>query len=305
MTRSVSQSFRRGGSCNDSVAVHSAGIAPAHTIGRTVTRPAPARVVRLYSIAVMPLAALALASILSIMSIPSTAHAQSSQTGYDIAVSYYQRGQYDSARVAFQALAKRGVDDARVWHGLGNCYYYLGHIGRSLIAYQRGLRLAPRDADLLANYRFVRLYAVDKIEPVGEFFLEKWWQALVAGVSVYEIRWLAGIFFWLACGFTIWRFWPGRHVRRFVLPLVVVWSLWAVATAAAATVYSRDFVTRRGAIVVTQTDVRGGPGADYALQFVAHDGLMGVAERLQGGWYLVRFPNGLKGWVATSDFEVI
>lgn len=243
--------------------------------------------------------------VLSALSVASTVRAQDSQSAYDKAVSFYQRGQYDSARVNFENLVKSGVDDARVWHSLGNCYYYLGHIGRSLIAYQRGLRLAPRDGDLLANYRFVRLYAVDKIEPVGEFFLEKWWQAAVARISVYEIRWLAGIIFWIAAAFTIWRFWPGNQVRRFVLPLVVVWSLWAVATAAAATVYQRDFVTRKGAIVVTQTDVRGGPGEDYALQFVAHDGLMGVAERAQGGWYLVRFPNGLKGWVAIGDFEVI
>jgi len=242
-------------------------------------------------------------SIASTMSTTSTAYAQ--ESAYDSAVNFYQQGQYDSARVAFENLVQSGVDDARVWHGLGNCYYYLGHIGRSLIAYQRGLRLAPRDGDLLANYRFVRLYAVDKIEPVGEFFLEQWWQALVARISIYEVRWLASLFFWVAAGFTIWRFWPGRDIRRFVLPLVVVWSLWAVATAAAATVYQRDFVTRKGAIIVSQTSVRGGPGPDYALQFVAHDGLMGVAERAQGGWYLVRFPNGLKGWVATTDFEVI
>jgi hypothetical protein len=250
----------------------------------------------------MTLAVLIIASITSMTSIT---HAQNAQSGYDAAVSAYQRGQYDSARVAFESLIHMGLDDARVWHGAGNCYYYLGHVGHALIAYKRGLRLAPRDADLLANFRFVRLYAVDKIEPVGEFFVEKWWQALVAGISVYEIRWLAAVFFWLAAAITIWRFWPGQQIRRFVLPLVAVWMFWLVATAAAATVYTRDFVARKGAIVVTQTDVRGGPGGDYALQFVAHDGLMGVAERAQGGWYLVRFPNGLKGWVATADFEVI
>ena len=237
--------------------------------------------------------------------IAQPSHAQDTQRTYDAAVSAYQRGQYDSARVAFETMIQSGIDDARVWHGLGNCYYYLGHIGHALISYKRGLRLAPRDADLLANFRFVRLYAVDKIEPVGEFFLEKWWQALVARISVYETRWFAGILFWLAAALTIWRLWPGREIRRLVMPLVVVWSLWAVATAAAATVYTRDFVVRSGAVVVTQTDVRGGPGDEYALQFVAHDGLMGVAERAQAGWYLVRFPNGLKGWVATSGFEVI
>jgi tetratricopeptide (TPR) repeat protein len=233
------------------------------------------------------------------------AHAQDAQSTFDRAVAAYQRGEYDSALVAYRRLVQQGIDDARVWHGIGNCYYYMGHIGRALIAYKRGLRVAPRDGDLHANFRFVRLYAVDKIEPVGEFFLENWWQTLVERLSVHETRWLAGIFFWLAVGMTVWRLWPGREMRRIIMPLVLVWSLWALATGAAATVYYRDVVTKRGAIVVTETNVRGGPGSEYALQFVAHDGLMGVAERSQAGWYLVRFPNGLKGWVSASDFEVI
>lgn len=236
---------------------------------------------------------------------PSLCSAQDATQVFDAAVGAYQRGQFDSASVGFQKLVQGGIDDPRVWHNLGNCYYKLGHVGRALVAYRRGLRLDPRDADLQANFRFVKLFAADKIEPVGEFFLDAWWRALVSEVSVYETRWLAAILFWLATLVTIWRLWPGKSYRRVVVPIVAAWTIWLVATGAAATAYARDYATRSGAIVVTQTNVRGGPGEEYALQFVAHDGLMGSVERVQSNWYLVRFPNGLKGWVAAKDFEVI
>lgn len=236
---------------------------------------------------------------------PSPAKAQDPEAIFTQAVSAYQRGRFDSAAVGFQQLVRGGIDDARVWHNLGNCYYKLGKIGHALVAYKRGLRLDPRDPDLNANFRFVKLFAADKIEPVGEFFLEKWWQQFVANFSVYETRWMAAALFWIAGAFTVWRLWPGRSFHRVVVPLVVVWGLWGVTTGMAATAYVRDHVTESGAVVVTQTNVRGGPGEEYALQFVAHDGLLGTVEREQGGWYLVRFPNGLKGWVPAGDFEII
>lgn len=231
-------------------------------------------------------------------------HAQGTSDIFSRAVEHYQRDQFDSARSGFEQLVQGGIDDPRVWHNLGNCYYKLGRIGDALVAYKRGLRLAPRDADLGANFRFVRLYAIDKIEPVGEFFLEEWWRAAVSRLSVYETRWMAGITFWLAAALTVWLLWPGRP-RIPVGPLIAVWILWFAATGAAATAYNRDYQRRSGAIVATKTEVRAGPGNDYAVQFVAHDGLLGEAERLESGWFLVRFPNGLKGWVPSGAFKVI
>ncbi|HUU44253.1 MAG TPA: tetratricopeptide repeat protein [Acidobacteriota bacterium] len=235
----------------------------------------------------------------------TTAHAQDPEALFDVAVGAYQRGRFDSAAVGFTRLAQGGIDDARVWYDLGNAHFKSGHIGAALVSYRRGLRLAPRDADLRANYGYVRLFAADKIDPVGVFFLERWWQSLMDRLSLAEAQFLAALSFWLAALLTAWRLWPGR-IRRVGLGLVVVaWILWVGATGASATCYLRDVLNRRGAVVAVKTDVRGGPGADYALQFVAHDGLLGIVERSESGWYLVRFPNGLKGWIAASDFEAM
>jgi tetratricopeptide (TPR) repeat protein len=238
---------------------------------------------------------------------PATLHAQDPQTLFDDAVSAYQRGRYDSAAIGFSRIVQGGIDDPRVWYNLGNSHFKSGHIGAALVSYRRGLRLAPRDADLMANLRYVRLFAVDKIEPVGELFLTTWWRAAVDRLSLHEARWIASLIFWLAGILTVWRFWPGT-ARRARLPLWLVtgiWVIWLVATGASATCYARDVAARDGFVIATQTEVRGGPGDEYTLQFVAHDGLAGAVERTESGWHLVRFPNGLKGWLPVSSFEII
>lgn len=235
------------------------------------------------------------------------ASAQDPTALFDEAVSAYQRGKFDSAAIGFTRIAQGGIDDSRVWYNLGNSHFKSGHIGAALVSYRRGMRLNPRDADLVANYRYVRLFAADKIEPVGELFLTTWWRAAVDRLSIYEARWLAAIAFWLAAVVTIWKFWPeiGRRARIPMWMVAAVWAIWLISTGASATCYARDVATRDGFVVATQTDVRGGPGTEYTLQFVAHDGLAGVVERTESGWHLVRFPNGLKGWLQAAAFELI
>jgi hypothetical protein len=224
---------------------------------------------------------------------------------FDSAVGAYQRGHFDTATVGFLQLAQRGIDDERVWYNLGNAHFKSGRIGAALVSYQRGLRLAPRDPDLLANYAYVRLFTADKIEPVGEFFLERWWWRLADNISLSESRILTAFLLWIAALLTSRHLWPGLARRVGVVTVLAAWTIWLTATGLSATCYVRDVVTRRGAVVAVKTDVRGGPGSEYALQFVAHDGLQGSIERTESGWHLVRFPNGLKGWIAASGFEVI
>jgi len=238
---------------------------------------------------------------------PGNVCAQDPDAIFSGAVASYQRGQFDSATAGFLRLAQGGIDDVRVWYNLGNAHFKTGKIGAALAAYRRGLRLAPRDPDLNANYRYVRLFASDKVEPAGQFFLEAWWTALVGRLSVIEARWMASLLFWLAVGLTAWRLWPTLSPPRFLTTglLAAVWSIWLLATAASATCYRRDFAARSGFVTAVQADIRGGPGAGYALQFVAHDGLGGDIERTESGWHLVSFPNGLKGWLNAGSFEAL
>jgi hypothetical protein len=244
---------------------------------------------------------------LIMLALAARAEAQDPTTVFNEGVSAYQRGHFDSAATAFTRIIQGGIDDSRVWYNLGNSHFKSGHIGAALISYRRGMRLTPRDADLVANYRYVRLFAADKIEPVGELFLTTWWRAAVEKLSIYEARWLAAFVFWIAAIITIWRFWPDFN-KRAAFPIWIVaaiWVVWLVTTGASATCYARDVVSKDGFVIATQTDVRGGPGAEYTLQFVAHDGLAGSVERSESGWHLIRFPNGLKGWLQAGSFEII
>lgn len=96
---------------------------------------------------VAPAAARAL---LSLVALCASAHAQS-----DAGYAAWQKGDYASARAAFEAAIEQ-ADDRRLFYALGNCCFRLGDLPRALWAYECARLGMPRDAELLANLALVR-----------------------------------------------------------------------------------------------------------------------------------------------------
>ncbi len=110
------------------------------------------------------------ASLLLILSVAllaalNTAEAQSVTDLDREGVSLYTRGEYSSAKDAFEkgivAIEKEGQDEgetsaARLYYHLGNSYYRLGEPGHAALAYARALEQNPSLKEAEANLAFIQ-----------------------------------------------------------------------------------------------------------------------------------------------------
>jgi len=237
--------------------------------------------------------------------VPRAAMAQDAGAVFDTATACYERGDYEGAARQYSSLVEQGYDDDRIWYNLGNAQFKAGRLGHTIKAYLRARRLAPRDPDITANLEFVRLYAVDKMEKSGRLFVLGWADRLSARYTLREWLTAAGILFSLLVSLTILKVWFGRGGRAGWYWLGVGVFLWLLVLGGGARHYRDEYMRDRGVVVVKETDVRGGPGDDYTLQFTGHDGLLFTIDRQESGWYLVSFENGVKGWVIQEAVERI
>ena len=72
----------------------------------------------------------------------------------------------------------RNGESAAVYYNLGNAYYKAGKIAPAILNYERCLLLDPGDSDARFNLQMARQKTIDKIEPVGDFFLVKWFKSV-------------------------------------------------------------------------------------------------------------------------------
>jgi hypothetical protein len=208
----------------------------------------------------------------------------------------------------FEDLHRRGVRNSELYRDLGNAYLLAGNVPQAILAYRRGLRVAPRDRVLHANLTYAReqvdfptpdrfgrppqddwppwlprptlgfmLASVVVLYAGGCILLMRWWMTRQSGL----LYGASAVFLFLVVPVlgTVHEAWRERQKERH--PLVVV---------------AADGLT-----------LRNGNGMAYPSRY---DGKMlnrGVEARLlfdRDDWLNVELADGETGWVRRIDVLV-
>lgn len=220
----------------------------------------------------------------------------------------YQEGDYAGAIEAYEAVQSAGFSSAGLEYNLGNAYFKLGDLGRSILHWERALALAPGDADTEANLELARSLTTDAIEPLPTFWLfsvVSWWVDLVPRgllIILVAIGWIA-----LIGGLAL-----RVLTRSDTLAGAGRWS--AIGGAGLVVVLGVNLVVRelgigraeRGVILVESVPVRSAPAEDDDLTlFQVHEGTRVRVDQTTGEWVEVVLDDGKVGWIPVSTMEII
>lgn len=84
---------------------------------------------------------------------------------------FYQAGRYEEALKNYLSIVDMDFENGPLHYNIGNCYYKLQDIGRTILHYERALKWMPGDEDLKSNLALANLSVVDKITPGSRFIL--------------------------------------------------------------------------------------------------------------------------------------
>ncbi len=224
---------------------------------------------------------------------------------YNKANALYRQGDYAQAAAGYEEVFGQGVRNGAVYYNLGNAYYKAGQLGRAILAYERALRLLADDEDVLANLRFVNALKVDRDpEPERNIvvrFLSAWYRSLSA--DVLALAFTLCLFACATAG-VAWLFVSHRRVMWICLLVILGGGLLSAGGLLSIKIHDREAV-EQAVILVEEAVGRSGPGEDYLKVFTLHEGTKVTIDREEGGWYLVRLPNGMGGWAASRAMEKI
>ena len=219
----------------------------------------------------------------------------------------YAKGNYQQAAADYQELMRKG-ESSELYYNLGNCYYRLGNVTQSIIAYEKAHRLSPSDKDVKFNLELVRSKTIDKITPTDELFFSSWFGTVVNSVDIDGWAMVAVITLALSLamallfllGGKVWMRKTGFYVGLVALVVFVCSNVFAWCQ-------KNTFEKRDKAVVTAPTiNVKNTPSDTGSDAFVIHEGTgVMITDRTMKDWYSIRLENGKEGWLKKSQVEVI
>ncbi|MEG1543598.1 MAG: tetratricopeptide repeat protein [Tannerellaceae bacterium] len=234
------------------------------------------------------------------------AYAQEETSVKEAEVAYTQEN-YAKAIELYDGILKSNGESAEIYYNLGNAYYKSGKIASAILNYERALLLDPGDSDIRFNLQMAKQKSIDKIEPLGEFFLARWFDSIrnMGAADSWAKVGIISFFFFIGC-LLLFFFSRWVRIKKIGFYLGVVMLMFVVLANIFAKQQKNELINRRGAIVFSSTvTVKSSPDASGTDLFILHEGTKVFVKSTLGDWSEIELEDGNIGWMPTKNIEKI
>ncbi|MBQ9417601.1 MAG: tetratricopeptide repeat protein [Bacteroidales bacterium] len=238
-----------------------------------------------------------------LLTLPCTAQKPNPQA----ADSLYRQADYPAAIAAYEAIAASGWESPELYYNLGNAYYRDGQNARSILNYERALRLRPSMRDAQENLALAVSHTTDRITPLPQFFLSTWYNNLRTHTS--PTLWsLLCLLFLALLGASIvgLRLGGSLGLRKASLATAIVSLLLAAISALLLATTTSHLRSHSEAIVMEATlAVKSSPEPQSADKLILHEGTkVSILDQLSD-WCKIQIADGTIGWCPAETIERI
>jgi tetratricopeptide (TPR) repeat protein len=214
----------------------------------------------------------------------------------------YNQGNYEKAAGIFESIARRHVVNGDLYYNLGNAFYKKGDLGRSMLWYERALKIMPGDPDLIFNHHLVNGMLVDRAEigsnPVLDVFL--FWKHRM---SARTVTFTAMALFWLFTAVSLIRTFRPVHWLRYPERILLGFSLLFIVSACYD--YCKEKWVKEAVVISDNMSVRSGFSEDATELFRLHTGTKVQVDEALRDYVKIRFSDSKIGWVEKKNIEII
>jgi len=219
----------------------------------------------------------------------------------------YAKNDFRAAADLYEDLLKTNGESAIVYYNLGNCYYKMNKIAPSILNYERALLLEPGNNDIRFNLEIAKLRSVDRIEPIGDFFLSEWFRSVqnLMNTDAWSIFSIICFILLITC---LFLFFFSRRIFIKKLGFFVGLGLLAGVILGNCFAYNQKIkLTHRNKaiIFVPTTTIKSSPDNSGTDLFILHEGTKVKVKNKLDNWNEIETADGNVGWIKNSEIEVI
>ena len=219
----------------------------------------------------------------------------------------YIQEDYRGAVQGYENILAMGFESGELYYNLGNAYYKQGRNGMAILNYERALKWLPNDDNVRFNLRMANQHVRDRIEVPPEFFLFRWYDAVVNLFTARQWMHLMTVILLLtAAGFAL--FWLCDRPRwRTLFRLQLVTGIVVLILTLPLAIQRHQWETGADAGIVTTVSVKchAAPHEGSTELFILHEGTKFRILEEDAGWSKIELIDGKQGWIPQSGLGII
>lgn len=219
----------------------------------------------------------------------------------------YQNKQFIEAIASYNKIVDNGYESPVLFYNLANAYFRINKIGYAILNYEKALKLAPGDEDIIYNLKLANARQQDKIKEVPQIFIVQWWDEFVTMFTIDGWAVITLIFYFVIMGsIVLYIFTRSRSVSRLTFISgsagFAAFVIWAIILFSAV---NRESTREFGVLLTEVQSVKVSPDAGSNDAFVIHEGVKFTVNDKVGDWVKIKLADGKVGWLPSNTFGLI
>ena len=218
----------------------------------------------------------------------------------------YNSSKYLESINIYESILVEGWESNNLYYNLGNAYFRQNMIGQAIWAYNKALKINPRNSDVTHNLEIVNARIKDRVILPDEFFLVKSYMKFKSRYSLSEWLIIGSItIFFSVILFLLSKLYIFDNVilDRLILGLIIL------AMIEHGIILDRFFDesdNKIGIIIDNEVDTYSGPFyGDNTILFKVNEGTKVKINQSQNNWIEIILLDGNRGWVPLDKIRQI
>ena len=225
---------------------------------------------------------------------------------FNKANNYYNNSKYLKSIKIYESILDGGWESSNLYYNLGNSYFRQNQIGQSIWAYNKALKMDPRNEDLIKNLSIAEAKIKDRIILPDEFYFVKVYGNFKSRYTLKEWLLAGGIIVlftvvsFLITEFQILNNWKIVRVVKVLMLLTVMIHLVTLDK------FFDDNDDKLGIIIDNQVKAYSGPFyGDNSVLFNINEGTEVMIKQNQKNWTEIILLDGKRGWITSNKIRLL
>jgi len=213
----------------------------------------------------------------------------------DSAESNYAASNFEIAIQNYQSILSKGLSSPDIYYNLGNCYFRNGQLGKSILNYEKALKLKPSHENATFNLTLAKTNRADKFDEVPQFSF----QVVLIGLNKYISHNYSSILGSILIVFSAIGFVYAKKikVKKFINLARITAIVGLLITFIAWKQQSAVNNYKSGVVVSKSSNIFSEPNPNSTLLFEIHEGTKVEILSVSGNWINVKAPNNSIGYI--------